>query len=411
MAGCGGWGSRSLPGCGGAGALKAHQPGLHIAIGKVGLQIGIGLQVSVAAEHLLGQPVAAVGTQLGQGIATLLRRPILEPPIGPLRKEALAALHLAQQQVVAGQGGLDGPLTAGLQQLAGGLDALGLALGKSGGGQGSAGQQGGLGGLGGPAAEQIHLLLHGEEGADLIEEGAKLRGRQVGIRLSLQPAALLHQLLEQLQAQLAFGPGRQVAAEQVEHSIGPQAQQLIADFLEQGRQLAHALQQLAALLEHGCRQLVAPPLMHASRSGQAGQTGQQRQIPLATAAQHRGIGGLQGPAGQLEALQGAAGFQEQQQPAGLQGVGQLQGWHQAVGAAHQSRQLGLVFGAALAIGQQVGTGPEQLGAGLESFDRVALFGRTVQALLQGIENSLGIAGPADAQQPEVVDRQFQPRGA
>ncbi len=164
-------------------------------------------------------------------------------------------------------------------------------------------------------------------------------------------------------------------------------------------------------MERGGGQLVAPLLVDCRRRRQTGRTSQQRQIPLPAATQHRRVGGLQGATGQLEALQGLARLQQQQQSAGLQGVGQIKGWHQGVAPTNKGRQVGLVFGAARAIGQQVGTCPQQLGAGLEGFGGVALLGRTIQALLQSMQNHLGVAATSDAQQPEMVDRQFQPTGA
>jgi hypothetical protein len=39
--------------------------GLYVAVGEVGLQIRISLQIAVAGQHIPRQPVAAVGAELG----------------------------------------------------------------------------------------------------------------------------------------------------------------------------------------------------------------------------------------------------------------------------------------------------------------------------------------------------------
>ena len=104
-------------------------------------------------------------------------------------------------------------MTAGLQPLAGRGDALGLALGKAGGGEGGARQE--ICSRRGfcPATEQIHLLLHRQEGTDLLKKGLKFLRAHARVTETLQSAPAGHQLFKQGQTLGPFRLGREVAAE------------------------------------------------------------------------------------------------------------------------------------------------------------------------------------------------------
>ena len=187
--------------------------GLYVAVGEVGLQIRISLQIAVAGQHITRQPVAAVGAKLGKGIAALLLRPALQFGGGSLIEGAAGFVHLPKQQMQAGQQRLQSVLTAGLQPFAGRGDALGLALGKAGGGEGGARQK--ICSRRGfcPATEQIHLLLHCQEGTDLLKKGLKFLWAHARVTETLQSAPAGHQLFKQGQTLGPFRLSREVAAE------------------------------------------------------------------------------------------------------------------------------------------------------------------------------------------------------
>ena len=191
-----------------------------------------------------------MGAEGGEGLVSLLLRPGLQVGIGAGVKQGLGLFHLPQQQLLAGHEHLHARLAAALQAFQGRQDALGLALHEAGGGEGEAGQEigGGRAGLG-PAVEQVHLLLHRQELADLFEEGLELAGGEVGVVLPLQAAPLLHQPLQQGDALLAGGVGGEVAADQIQHAVWQQGLQVVLEPPALLRLLAHALQQLQALLQ------------------------------------------------------------------------------------------------------------------------------------------------------------------
>ena len=95
-------------------AVAAFDKGLHIAIGEVGLQIGVGIKVAVARQHLALEPVAAIHAQAGQGIAALLFGPGLEGCIAAALKADRCFIGLAQQQMQAGHFRIDAHITHGL---------------------------------------------------------------------------------------------------------------------------------------------------------------------------------------------------------------------------------------------------------------------------------------------------------
>ena len=130
-----------------------------------------------------------------------------------LLEGAAGFVHLTKQQMQAGQQRLQSVLTAGLQPLAGRGDALGLALGKAGGGEGGACQE--ICSRRGfcPATEQIHLFLHCQEGTDLLKKGLKFLRAHARVTETLQSAPAGHQLFKQGQTLGPFRLGREVAAE------------------------------------------------------------------------------------------------------------------------------------------------------------------------------------------------------
>ena len=148
-------------------------------------------------------------------------------------------------------------------------------------------------------------------------------------------------------------------------------------------------------------------LLEFGAGAQAGQPCQQGEVGLAAAAEGGRLGGLETAAGDLEGLLGLVGFEQQQQPPHLLAAGDLQGGNHMGPGARKGRQIGLIGGATRAVAQEVGAGAQQLGTGLENLGREALFWRAIQPQLQGAEHGLGVAGRADPQQSEVIDRQVQ----
>ena len=63
-----GWGGgeRAAPA-----AILLLDPGHHVAVTEVGLEIWIGLQVAIARQHIPTQPVPAPGAQPTEGVGTL----------------------------------------------------------------------------------------------------------------------------------------------------------------------------------------------------------------------------------------------------------------------------------------------------------------------------------------------------
>ena len=121
-----------------------------------------------------------------------------------LLRDPREEVHLRLAELLWSAGDLDAAEAAALQlaaempPVAGERDPLGFALGESRGRQGDAAEEiGGAGALLGPAVEQIELLLHGEEGTDLLEEGLEILWGEALIGRAFQATAALDQLLEQ----------------------------------------------------------------------------------------------------------------------------------------------------------------------------------------------------------------------
>ena len=312
----------------------------------------------------------------------------------------------------AGQQGLDVGLAAGQEAAAGRGDPLRLALGEARGGEGGGGQKIGTASLlargTGPAAEQVDLLLHREIGPDLAEKGLKLLGVHAWIPLPLQPAPFVHQLFQQSQALAARLHRPQVPAEQIQHPEGPEGQEGLADRLALLGLLAHPLQQLLALAQEQGGALEAAVAAQILGAGQAGEGRQQAEIGFPAAAQGWGLGGLQGPVHQLEHLQVLARLMQQQQAPQFLVAAQLQARLQGLAALAKGGELGFVGAAPLRVAEQVGALAQQGVAHLQGVEGEALVGDAVEPLLQGAEHGLHVRGRTDAEQPEMIDRQFQP---
>lgn len=163
-------------------------PGHHVPVGEVSLEIRIGIQIAVARQHVPAQPVPAPGAEPSQGVITLTGRPGGEFSIGAAFEAVQGPIHIAQQQIEIGQQRLDAGPPAGDKALPGGRNPFGLALGEPRSCEGDGGQEiGGAGSLLRPAVEKIHLLLDGEKRADLLEEGLEVLGSKAVIGASLQP--------------------------------------------------------------------------------------------------------------------------------------------------------------------------------------------------------------------------------
>ena len=400
-------------GQGGGGSSRTGRPvlllhiGLHIAIGEVGLQIRIGLQIAVARQYVPAEPVAAVSTQLGQGIGALQFGPALELRWGCLLEDGLGPFNFPQQQQLAGDQRLEPLLAAGFEPLAGGRNPLRFALGKSGGGQGCAGQKISGGGARRPATEDIDLLLNGEEGADLLEKGLEFLRSHARVSESLQAAAALDQLLQQGKPLGPLGLGREVAAEQVKYPVGAQSIELVFQLLANGRLLAHALQKLQALLQDLGSPFISTLPVQVGGSGKAGQSRQDGEVGIAAIAENGCLGWLQGSAHQLETLQGLARFEQQQQTCHFHAGRDIEGRQHGLAAAGKGRQVRFVGLAPAPIAEQVGTGPEQLFPGPQGVLGQSMLWGAVDPLLQGEQQRLQVAGRADSEQPEMIDRQFQ----
>jgi hypothetical protein len=178
--------------------------------------------------------------------------------------------------------------------------------------------------------------------------------------------------------------------------------------LAQLRLLAHPLQQLHPLAQELGGAFVAAALLQFLGTAEAGVGGHQAEIGLAAAAESRCLGRLKGAVGQLKALQGHAGLQQQQQAGHLLAAGQLQRRLQRFLAGAEGGELCLIGRAALAVAEQLGAGPQQVFAGLKRFQGVALVWGTVDPQLQGAQQGMQVCRRAQSEQPEVVDRQFQP---
>ena len=76
-------------------------------------------------------------------------------------------------------------------------------------------------------------------------------------------------------------------------------------------------------------------------------------------------------------------------------------------AAGKGRQVRFVGLAPAPIAEQVGTGPEQLSPGPQGVLAQSMLWGAVDPLLQGEQQRLQVAGRADSEQPEMIDRQFQ----
>ena len=216
--------------------------GLHVPVSKPGIEIGIDLDIPIARQHLAGQPVAAIGAEALEGFTALLTGPLAQLRTGALVEMVFGVLHLAQQQLLAGQERFDPQLAGGGEAAVGLANALGLALGKAGGREGVAGQEIGSGGAGlGPAAEQVNLFLNRQERTDLLEKSLELGLVEIPVAVAIEAAAALQQLFEQLEAFQAFQGGAQVAAHQIQHPVGQEPAQLLFKLAPLLGQLAHAL--------------------------------------------------------------------------------------------------------------------------------------------------------------------------
>ena len=219
--------------------------------------------------------------------------------------------------------------------------------------------------------------------------------------------APLHQPVQQGQALLAIR--HRLAAEQLEHPIGEQAIPFLRQLLAQAVVLAHALEQLLSLEQHLSGPLVLAFLLAVLGRLPAGQTRHQGEVGFTAAAEGGGLGGLETAAGQLEGLGSEACFPEEDQTADFTGGRNHQGRDRARVPLGDGRQFGLVALTTAAVGQEVGTLAKQLRPGFERLRRESIFRRSIEALLEGAENALGVDGRTDAQEAKVVDRQFQPK--
>ena len=234
---------------------------------------------------------------------------MLQGGVGALIKEPLRFIHLTKQQLLTGEEDLDAGLAAVLEAFVGLEDPFGLALGEARGGQGKAREEVGGGRTAiAPAAEELHLLLSRQELADLLEERLELALGEGQIGVALEATALLHELLQQGDALLAGAAGGEVAADQIEHAIGQQFLEVLLELATLLGLLAHALQQLQALLQGQGGRFIAALVAVIPGGALAGQSGEQGQVGFAAAAQGGGLGRLQSAGGAVEGFLGLAGL-------------------------------------------------------------------------------------------------------
>ena len=270
-----------------------------------------------------------------------------------------------------------------------------------------------------PSAEQIDLLLNGEETADLLEERFEVglghrralthRRSAAGRQLTLQPPAITHQTVQQGDALIVIGDGTEVPAQQIQDPEGEQCLQLL---LEHGLligQFPHALLQLDAIPQHLRRRFITPLLLFGVRSSPAGQCGHQGEISFTTTPKGRSLRRLQPLARQLEGLLSGAGLPEQNQPGHLTAGGEIQP-HGFVGVGlAQAQQGGFVVGPGRGIGQQI-SGAAQQGFPLhQGFSGESLIGWAVTTALEAPQDRISLGRWTDAQESEVIDGQIHRR--
>ncbi|MFO0004116.1 MAG: hypothetical protein ACK559_23590, partial [bacterium] len=100
-----------------------------------------------------------------------------------------------------------------------------------------------------------------------------------------------------------------------------------------------------------------------------------------------------------------SGLQKQQQAWHLAAARDFKSRHHRGIGPCQSGQIGLVASAAFAVAEQIGAGAQQFGPPQQGLRCKAVIGKPIESLLQGAQHGLGIAGRADTQQAEVIDRQ------
>ena len=150
----------------------------------------------------------------------------------------------------AGHLGINAHIAHRLQPLEGRADAFGFALGKARGRQGIGAEEfSGDRAAFTPLQEQIDLLLHGEETADLLEERLEGFLREIGVLIAIEAAAALHQFIEQIAAKFAAAAFSQIAADQIQDPVGQQGIEVALEAHPLLLLLAHALQQLDAVVQ------------------------------------------------------------------------------------------------------------------------------------------------------------------
>ena len=186
---------------------------------------------------------------------------------------ALRLIHITQQKVKAAQQGLGVEAIKHqlLKTLTCVLNAFRLALGKTCSGQSHRRKEGRIHGAGLlQTAVKVHLLLNGQEPADLLEkqlEGSLIHAcRQVRCRQPVQATALqsstgTDELLQHRQTLAARGLFSQIPTEQIQNPEGEQLREIGLQRKPLIRQLAHALQQLLAVLQQVGRRLIAALLL------------------------------------------------------------------------------------------------------------------------------------------------------
>ena len=284
------------------------------------------------------------------------------------------------------------------------LDALGLALGEAGGGEGIGPQKfsGDRTGFG-PELEQIDLLLHGEETADLLEEGLKGFLGEVFVLITVESTAAFHQIQQQFQTVFPVAAVVQVAADQIQDSIGEQALEVVLQGLAQIGLLAHALQQLDALLQQLGGRFKAAVMAAIGPCALGGQAGQQGEIQFTAAAQGWCLGWLQGAPCPFKRFGWLTRLHQQQQGPHLVVARHLQGRLAAVVVAVEIGEQPFVMLPPLAVAEQISAAAQQQGPRFDGVAGEPIAGGPLQPLLKRAQHLFSACHGAYPQQAEMVE--------
>ena len=347
----------------------------------------------------------------------MVQKPGLKIRISQDGEMPIRILDVAQQQIQAAKQrhGIEVGIGKRLQPVAGLLEELRLAPREPRCGERQNREETGIGCAPlKPAAEQIDLLLNGEEAADLMEERFEILLVEAAGLITISIGGLEttsghNQLIQQRQPPLMGVLIAEITAEQIQNPEGSQPLQGVFQLALLVGELAHPLLQLNAVDQKLGRRLIAPLVLFLHGSIAAGQGSQERQVRFTATAEGRGLRRLEALPCQLKGLESAIGLPEQHQARHLTAGGEVQA-HRAVGMGFTEAQQGcFVLGPVGGIGQQISGAAQQIGPLEQNLVGEALIRRTVTAGFQAAQNRLWLCRWTDAQKSEMIDGQIQQR--